>query len=153
MGACFGKDDAGITDAPAAATTGNPVTSGGGGELTLTAVRDENYNSKILTFSHTGGVSIDGSTSAIICVAPGLGADGADHMRPYTPLEADDSTLELLVKVYEQGKLSKHLGSLAVGDTIGWKGPKQKLAYEANKWSTIVMLVRICFCILFSTSL
>ena len=99
MGACFGKDDAGITDAPAAATTGNPVTSGGGGELTLTAVRDENYNSKILTFSHTGGVSIDGSTSAIICVAPGLGADGADHMRPYTPLEADNSTLETYARL------------------------------------------------------
>lgn len=105
MGACFGKDEAEDALAAAAATTGNPAAASGGGELTLTAVRDENYNSKVLSFRHTGGVSIDGSTSCILCVAPGLGEGAAEHVRPYTPLESDGSTLELLVKVQSPPQL------------------------------------------------
>lgn len=39
---------------------------------------------------------------------------------------------DLVVKVYDQGNMSKHMGELGKGDTILCKGPIKKLPYEAN---------------------
>lgn len=138
MGACFGTEAGDDVDGPGAASTENPVVSGKK-QLVVTAVRDENYNTKVITFSHQGGVSIDGSTSAILCTAP-VGDDGEQHTRPYTPLRADASTLDLMVKVYPQGRLSKHLGALAVGDKVEYDGPREKLAYSPNMKRSITLL-------------
>eukprot|EP01043_Picozoa_sp_COSAG02_P001730 COSAG02_NODE_37_length_48203_cov_57.745708_14_plen_271_part_00 len=139
MGACFGSEaTGGGEDGAGAATTENPAAAGKK-QLTVTAVRDENYNTKVITFTHQGGVSIDGSTSAILCSAP-VGEGGSQHTRPYTPLSTDGSTLELMVKVYSQGRLSKHLGTLEVGDVVDYDGPREKLAYSPNMKGSITML-------------
>merc|ERR1719263_70573 len=67
--------------------------------------------------------------------------NGKTVMRPYSPM-TDDHTLghvDLLVKVYfagthpkfpEGGKMSQHLESLAIGDTIDVKGPLGDFSYE-----------------------
>ena len=34
--------------------------------------------------------------------------------------------------MYGEGKMSKHVGEMAKGDTIQCKGPIKKLPYEAN---------------------
>lgn len=139
MGACFGRETAGDDNGARAATTENPAAGSRTKQLTVKAVRDENHNTKVITFSHQGSVSIDGSTSAILCSAP-VGEGGSRHTRPYTPLSADASTLELMVKVYPQGRLSQHLGALAVGDVVEYDGPKEKLAYSPNMKKSITML-------------
>jgi cytochrome-b5 reductase len=68
------------------------------------------------------------------------GADGVQHRRAYTPTSSDDDVgiVDFVVKVYFKdvhpkfpagGKLSQHLESLAIGDTIDAKGPKGKIVY------------------------
>ena len=47
---------------------------------------------------------------------------------------------ELLVKVYEKGTMSKHLGLMSVGDTLEVKGPIMKLPYETNMKKKIGMI-------------
>lgn len=69
-------------------------------------------------------------------------ADGtrAAVIRPYTPSEATIGYLELVVKVYPDGKLSKHIGSLQVGDTLEFKGPIRKLPIYQNEFDSIGMV-------------
>jgi len=64
-------------------------------------------------------------------------------MRPYSPM-TDDNTLghvDFIIKVYfknvhprfpEGGKMSQHLDSLKIGDTIEAKGPLGEFVYESN---------------------
>lgn len=61
--------------------------------------------------------------------------------RPYTPVSSDDDRgyVDLVIKVYfknvhpkfpDGGKMSQHLESLGVGDTIDVRGPKGRLVYK-----------------------
>ena len=67
-------------------------------------------------------------------------ADGKQHLRSYTPVTDNSSVGEfsLVVKIYkanvhpkfpEGGKMSQHLDSLKIGDTIDMKGPKGHMEY------------------------
>lgn len=47
---------------------------------------------------------------------------------------------DLLVKVYDKGTMSKHLGLMSVGDTLDVKGPIMKLPYEPNMKKKIGMI-------------
>ena len=77
--------------------------------------------------------------SAILVRAPG--EDGKPVVRPYTPLAGDDKGhFDLLVKVYEQGKMSQHIHGLKPGQTLDVKGPLPKIAYAPNKWKSIGMI-------------
>ena len=61
--------------------------------------------------------------ACLLLKAPGCGADGADAVRPYTPI-SDNSMLgqfELLVKRYEGGAASQYLHSLPLGSTVDFK--------------------------------
>lgn len=64
-------------------------------------------------------------------------------IRSYTPISSDDDKgfCDLLVKVYyknvnpkfpDGGKLTQHLDSLEIGDTIAFRGPSGKLQYQGN---------------------
>jgi len=69
-------------------------------------------------------------------------AQGNAVSRAYTPISSDDELgyFELVVKVYEQGKMSRHLDSMKVGDSIELRGPKGKFIYQANMKFSIGML-------------
>jgi cytochrome-b5 reductase len=67
-------------------------------------------------------------------------SNGKNHQRSYTPVTGDETLGEVsfVIKVYkagvhpkfpEGGKMSQHLDSLNVGDTIEMKGPKGHLTY------------------------
>jgi NAD(P)H-flavin reductase/cytochrome b involved in lipid metabolism/truncated hemoglobin YjbI len=69
--------------------------------------------------------------------------DGAMCMRAYTPLTADEvhGYFDLLIKVYfknehpkfpDGGKMSQHLDSLKVGDTIDVRGPLGHIDYQGK---------------------
>lgn len=62
--------------------------------------------------------------------------------RPYTPVSSNEEVgyLELVVKGYEQGKVSKHITSLKVGDMLEVKGPFKKYPYKPNEKKTIGMI-------------
>lgn len=55
-------------------------------------------------------------------------------VRPYTPVSPPDARghLDLAVKVYPKGAMSKHIGNLKIGDTLEMKGPIPKYPYQAN---------------------
>jgi len=63
-------------------------------------------------------------------------------MRPYTPISrpAVAGYLELAVKTYPDGKMSKHMASLKVGDKLDFKGPIVKLPYKPNEFKEIGMV-------------
>jgi len=77
--------------------------------------------------------------------------DGKDQMRAYTPVTGDETLGEVVyvIKVYfanvhpkfpNGGKLSQHLDSLKVGDTIDMKGPKGHLTYLGSGKFTVSRL-------------
>ena len=62
-------------------------------------------------------------------------------IRPYTPLDGNSVGFsELLVKKYNDGKLTPHLHALKVGDTISMKGPIAKYPYVANSKKQIGLI-------------
>lgn len=69
--------------------------------------------------------------------------EGKSHQRSYTPVTSDKDfgKVSFVIKVYkagvhpkfpEGGKLSQHLDSLKIGDTIKMKGPKGHLTWLGN---------------------
>ncbi|TMS39991.1 hypothetical protein L596_006434 [Steinernema carpocapsae] len=69
--------------------------------------------------------------------------DGKLVVRPYTPISSDDDHgfVELMIKVYfknthekfpEGGKMSQHLESMQIGDTIDFRGPSGLIVYKGN---------------------
>lgn len=63
-------------------------------------------------------------------------------IRPYTPvnLNSERGYIELVVKEYPKGIMSKHLCDLKPGDTVEIKGPKMKLPYEPNTYKKIGLI-------------
>ncbi|KAL2270426.1 hypothetical protein VTJ83DRAFT_2610 [Remersonia thermophila] len=55
-------------------------------------------------------------------------------VRSYTPISSDHDKghFDLLIKSYPQGNISKHVASLAVGQTIRVRGPKGAFVYTPN---------------------
>ena len=66
--------------------------------------------------------------SCLLVQAP-IGPDGAMVTRPYTPVSFPETLghLDLVVKTYPQGAMSRHLDALRVGDTLDFRGPISKL--------------------------
>lgn len=55
-------------------------------------------------------------------------------IRPYTPLDGDETgAAHLIIKKYNDGKLTPHIHNLKAGDVVSMKGPITKYPYEANK--------------------
>jgi NADPH-dependent ferric siderophore reductase len=72
--------------------------------------------SALLTQAATEGACVDDKGKPVI--------------RPYTPVTAPDQKdrLDLLIKIYDQGKMSKHFETLKPGDSLKLKGPIPKCA-------------------------
>ena len=66
--------------------------------------------------------------------------DGEDVMRPYTPTATERGSFELVVKSYENGKVSKAFGGLKVGETFEFKGPFAKFDYQPNSHAAVGMV-------------
>lgn len=69
--------------------------------------------------------------------------EGKNVMHSYTPTSLDQDSkgfFDLLIKVYPNGKLSSHIDSLKLGDTIKVKGPKGFYNYEPNMLNHICMV-------------
>jgi cytochrome-b5 reductase len=82
-------------------------------------------------------------------------ADGKQVMRSYTPVTGDETMgyVDFVIKVYPQGKMSQHVDSLSIHDTILMKGPKGKFKYTANMKSAIGKPQPSCSIISFIISL
>lgn len=77
--------------------------------------------------------------SVASCLFAKAEINGEAVIRPYTPVNsnAEKGVLELVVKGYPTGKLSKHIVELQVGDSLEMKGPFVKFPYKANQYKQI----------------
>jgi len=68
--------------------------------------------------------------------------NGKDIMRSYTPTSSDDDLghFDLLIKSYEKGNISRHIGNLKIGDKIRVKGPKGQFQYSPSLSSELGMI-------------
>lgn len=87
------------------------------------------------------------TASCLLVKAPIGSDDGAGGrkavLRPYTPTTPPGTkgTLELVVKAYDTGVMSKHLAALKPGrDALDFKGPIPKIAYKANEHGRVGMV-------------
>ena len=57
--------------------------------------------------------------------------DPEEVKRPYTPVTSDDEKgyFELVIKIYDNGRMSQHLDHLKIGDNIECRGPLGKIHY------------------------
>ena len=67
------------------------------------------------------------------------GEDGALVTRPYTPVspKGEQGFVDFVVKLYANGKMSRHLSRLEIGQSIVMRGPKGKLEYAGRGRFTI----------------
>lgn len=74
--------------------------------------------------------------------------DGKNHQRSYTPVTGDETlgSVSFVIKVYkagvhpkfpEGGKMSQHLDSLEIGDSVEMKGPKGHMDYKGQGKFTV----------------
>jgi cytochrome-b5 reductase len=62
-------------------------------------------------------------------------------VRPYSPtVFMPGDYIELVVKAYEQAKMSKHLHSLNLGQTIEMFGPVGSLKYKAHSFDQLFLI-------------
>jgi len=116
--------------------------------LTLVKVEPLSANTAIYRFAYDDPEATSGMTvaSCLLTKAPigSVKEDGsrANVMRPYTPMSRPGVAgyLELAVKTYPEGKMSKHIAELKVGDTLDFKGPITKLPYKPNEYTKIGMI-------------
>lgn len=55
-------------------------------------------------------------------------------VRSYTPISSDENLgyFDLLIKSYPQGNISKHMGTLKIGDAMQVRGPKGAMVYTPD---------------------
>lgn len=105
----------------------------------ITKVEKYNHNTNIYHVAMPKQAPLECS-SYVLAKAPFLTADGKPIIKPYTPLDASAGAMQLLVKVYPTGSLSKHFGTLKAGDFVELKGAMKKFDYKPNMKKEIGML-------------
>lgn len=80
--------------------------------------------------------------SCVVIRAPGIGEEGKDVIRPYTPVTTnrDFGHFDFVIKRYPQGKASVYTTNLQPGDKLEVKGPYMKLEYSPNWKKHVGML-------------
>ncbi|XP_031500625.1 NADH-cytochrome b5 reductase-like protein [Nymphaea colorata] len=105
-----------------------------------------NHNTYLFRFHFDPPVKLGLDVASCILTRAPIGNDAEGSVkyviRPYTPISDPDAKgyFDLLVKVYPEGKMSKHLASLEPGDLVEVKGPIEKLRYSPNMKRHIGMI-------------
>ncbi|KAK3926452.1 NADH-cytochrome b5 reductase-like [Frankliniella fusca] len=73
------------------------------------------------------------------------GSDGEKHFtRAYTPISDNKLALkgcfDVVIKYYPDGKMSKYLKKLLLGDITHWRGPYNGFNYKPNNYRNLLML-------------
>lgn len=115
-------------------------------DLKLVAKEKLTHNSYHLRFELPGGATANLPVASCLLTKAALQGPGDDKpkviIRPYTPVSAPDAAghLDLVIKSYPTGKMSKHLGEMKVGESVAFKGPIPKYPYTPNAKKEIGMV-------------
>jgi cytochrome-b5 reductase len=93
-------------------------------ELPLLEKKEYNHDSTLYDFGLPEDTSLNlPACACILLLAPGADKDGADAIRPYTPISSNNvkGRFQLLVKRYAQGAVSQYLHGLELGAKVSFK--------------------------------
>ncbi|EKF39672.1 NADH-cytochrome b5 reductase, putative [Trypanosoma cruzi marinkellei] len=110
--------------------------------FTLMNFYDESHNARVFRFAlPEADMPLNLEVSSCI-TAKCTGKNGEAVIRPYTPINKSDQRgyFEILVKRYDNSKMTTHLFSLKKGDTMEFKGPWVKIPIKANQYRHIGMI-------------
>ncbi|KAJ3301518.1 NADH-cytochrome b5 reductase [Kappamyces sp. JEL0829] len=122
-----------------------PALNGEWRDFKVTKVAKASHNVAAVTFALPEGTT-DLGLPVAAAILTKFTPPGAEKpiIRPYTPVEPESGSFnkefQLVVKSYPDGKMSRHIHSLKVGDSLTIKGPSQKYKYEPNKEGHIGMV-------------
>ncbi|KAF1323309.1 Nadh-cytochrome b5 reductase, partial [Globisporangium splendens] len=107
----------------------------------VSKIEDVTHDTKRIVFD-LPGPDYEMGLSVASCLLTKAKINGKLVLRPYTPVNtnADKGVVELVVKGYPTGQMSKHIGGLQVGDTLDMIGPFVKFEYEPNKYKKIGLI-------------
>lgn len=121
-----------------------PVFQGDGQwiDLKLTNIKPVSHDTSIYTFAFPESNQTSGLITASAILTKYVTPKGSNVVRPYTPITDvnDKGKFELLVKTYENGKMSKHIKELNVNDTLAFKGPILKWKWTPNEFKEIGLI-------------
>jgi len=114
-------------------------------KVPLESRQSVSHDTRLLTFALDDPNKPMGlSTCACVLVRGGRDAEGNAVVRPYSPVSTNKmhGKFEVIVKVYDQGVMSKHMDGMKVGDTLDFKhiDKNVKIQYPFGK-KRIGMLV------------
>ncbi|OQS06284.1 NADH-cytochrome b5 reductase [Thraustotheca clavata] len=91
------------------------------------------HNTHLVRFEFPSENDTSGMKVASFIMAK-ASVNGKNVIKPYTPTSAPTQTgfLDLVVKGYPDGALSKHIVELQPGEALDMKGPLLKFAYQPN---------------------
>lgn len=108
----------------------------------MTHVKDLTPNTKEFRFAlpsdkHELGLPVSGFVLAKLD-----GDDGKPVVKPYTPTSEKNAKgyMDLVIKIYPNGKFGQLIKNKKVGDEVEIKGPIVKYEYKANEYERIGML-------------
>lgn len=75
--------------------------------------------------SHLNRQSLTAGIIFLFYLPRGFDTDGMEVVRPYTPttLVSDIGFLELVIKIYKEGKVSAYFGKMKEGEYLSARGP------------------------------
>lgn len=110
--------------------------------LTLTNIKPVSHDSAIYTFAFPESNQPSGLIVASALLTKYVTPKGNNVIRPYTPISDVEELgkLNLLVKTYPNGKMSKHIANLSVNDTLAFKGPILKWKWTPNQFNHVGLI-------------
>jgi len=110
-------------------------------EFPLVAKTQVNHNSAIYRFQlHHPEAVLGLPIGQHVSVAATI--DGKEVVRSYTPVSNDSlpGYVDILVKTYPNGNISKYFSELQIGDKVQIRGPKGAFNYTPNTFDQISMI-------------
>lgn len=111
-------------------------------DLKISKIEDVSHDSRRFTFELPSDDSEMGLTLCSALLAKFVTPKGSNVIRPYTPVGdlATKGHFQLVIKHYNDGKMTNHLFGLKPTDTVSFKGPIKKFPWVANKFDSITLL-------------
>ncbi|CCE63857.1 hypothetical protein TPHA_0G00160 [Tetrapisispora phaffii CBS 4417] len=111
-------------------------------DLPISKIEDLSSDARRFTFKLPLETQISGVEPISFLLTKPTGTWGPWNIRPYTPISSQhkEGEIEFVVKKIDGGKMSSHLFSLKVNDTVSFNGPISRKAWKANEYDSVTLL-------------
>eukprot|EP01056_Protomagalhaensia_sp_Gyna25_P000283 Protomagalhaensia_sp_Gyna_25__282@NODE_1132_length_2155_cov_111_949905_g307_i3_p1_GENE_NODE_1132_length_2155_cov_111_949905_g307_i3NODE_1132_length_2155_cov_111_949905_g307_i3_p1_ORF_typecomplete_len254_score29_52NAD_binding_1/PF00175_21/1e28FAD_binding_6/PF00970_24/2_9e14NAD_binding_6/PF08030_12/3_6e10_NODE_1132_length_2155_cov_111_949905_g307_i33631124 len=109
-------------------------------EFKLSRIEPATHDTKLLSYTITPEGRFRKLETYPVSFCVQLRTPLGDLVRPYTPISQDDTSLQFIIKAYDQGKMSQFLCNQKLGDNIAVLGPLPTIKYTPNEFKKIGMI-------------